>query len=526
MPPSFWICAIRLCTIFPVLVLLFFLIDFRSTYAQANFVPLERGDFYEREEHLTFSPGLKLSGNYRFRTSKIHSESLPESRTGTNSPEEFAFDQDLRIHLRSTVHRVITLNLEIATNQEPIYQSDIRESTSSRATGSDSQVANLIARQSYLEFNRNPNEETKLGKHVINIGDRRGKVFSGTLSGFSQRCKAGTWCYEIGAMKLSSADADWLYFFSLDYPFWHEVDSQGEIIDSLRFELFRIKYTEHDIPLGLNNVPASRISESSLASLESNGFQAGNSCNSSLKDYTLNSSCKPIYYNAHEQEYFGLRINWETPSWAIYADIISNQGNRNYFLYDDRHNLEKRSISGGAAELQLSWKREGDEFTFITMMAQGDDQMDDSSRNGVNYKRNLEGYFEIAPGAYRGTQFYFNGGSPELNSGTGLGHSINNTQMSGFRYRYDIPETTSVYRFGLYQLKRLKPVIDVLGNKSTAIGNEWDNTFTMQIINHAELDIDINAFVPEGAFSYDDHTPSSGEKNLIFHFAGRLTYSF
>ena len=115
------------------------------------------------------------------------------------------------------------------------------------------------------------------------------------------------------------------------------------------------------------------------------------------------------------------------------------------------------------------------------MMAQGDDQLEDSSRNGTNYKRNLEGYFEIVPGAYRGTQFYFNGGSPELNSGTGLGRSINNTQMNGVRYRYDIPETTSVYRFGIYQLKRLKPVINVLGNKATMIGNEWDNTFSINL---------------------------------------------
>ena len=221
MPPSLRIFTIRLVTIFPALTLLFFLIDVSSTYAQANFIPLERGDVSEREEHLTFSPGLKLNGNYRFRTSKIHSESLPESRSETNSPEEFSFDQDLRIHLRSTVHRVISLNLEIATNQEPIYQSDIRESTTNRTTGSESQSANLTARQSYLEFNRNPNEESKIGKQRINIGDRKGKVFAGILSGFSQRCKAGTWCYEIGAMKLSSTDADWLYFFSMDYPLWH-----------------------------------------------------------------------------------------------------------------------------------------------------------------------------------------------------------------------------------------------------------------------------------------------------------------
>ncbi len=144
-----------------------------------------------------------------------------------------------------------------------------------------------------------------------------------------------------------------------------------------------------------------------------------------------------------------MRIQWENDTWSAYADVISNQGNRDYFIYDDRHNLEKRKITGGAAEVEVSWKKPGEQFTLIGMMARGDEQLEDSSRIGTNYKRRLEGFYEISPGTYRGTQFYFNGGSPDLNSGTGLGHSINNTQLGGFRYRYDIPETTSVYRLGL-----------------------------------------------------------------------------
>jgi len=135
-----------------------------SVSAQSYFVPLERGDYTEREEHLAFSPGVKLSGDYRFRTSKIKSTALPLSRSETNSPEEFSFDQDIRLRLRSTVHRIVSINLELATNQEPLYQSDIRESRSSRTTAADSQSANIYARQSYLELNRNPNEETKIGK--------------------------------------------------------------------------------------------------------------------------------------------------------------------------------------------------------------------------------------------------------------------------------------------------------------------------------------------------------------------------
>ena len=517
---------IRLFSLSPAFMFFVLLSASGSVSAQSYFVPLERGDYSEREEHLTFSPGVELSGDYRFRTSKIKSTALPVSRTETNSPEEISFDQDIRLRLRSTLHRIISINLELSTDHEAIYQSDMRVSRSSRKTAVDSQAVNIYARQSYLELNRNPNEEAKIGKQVINIGDRKGKVFAGILSGFSQRCKAGTWCYEIGGMKLSSADGDWLYYFSLDYPFWHEVNSQGEIIDSLRIEVFRIKYTEHDVPLGQNNVPANRLASSTLTSLESSGFTSGSSCNSSLSSYTLNSDCKPIYYNANEQEYFGLRMQWETPVWSAYADVVSNQGNRDYYRYDDRHNLDKRKISGGAAEMELSWKKPGEQFTLIGMIAKGDEQLADSSRSGVNYQRILNGFFEISPGTYRGTQFYFNGGSPELDSGTGLGHSINNTQLGGFRYRYDIPETTAVYRFGLYELKRIKPVLDTYGSKSSMIGIELDNTFTMLYAGHAKIDLDINAFRPGRAFSYDDQTVPTGNKDMIIHFAGRLTYSF
>ena len=172
-------------------------------------------------------------------------------------------------------------------------------------------------------------------------------------------------------------------------------------------------------------------------------------------------------------------------------------------------------------ELVMSLEEE-----FDCEIPKGDEQLADSSRSGVNYQRSLDGFFEISPGTYRGTQFYFNGGSPELNSGTGLGHSINNTQLGGFRYRYDIPETTAVYRLGLYELKRIKPVLDANGSQSSMIGVELDNTFTMLYAGHAKIDLDINAFQPGRAFSYDDQTVPTGNKDMIYHFAGRLTYSF
>ena len=82
---------IRLLSLSPAFIFLVLLSTSGSAYAQSYFVPLERGDYTEREEHLTFSPGVELSGDYRFRTSKIRSSALPLSRTETNSPEEFSF---------------------------------------------------------------------------------------------------------------------------------------------------------------------------------------------------------------------------------------------------------------------------------------------------------------------------------------------------------------------------------------------------------------------------------------------------
>ena len=68
------------------------------------------------------------------------------------------------------------------------------------------------------------------------------------------------------------------------------------------------------------------------------------------------------------------------------------------------------------------------------------------------------------PGTYSGTQFYFNGGSPALNSGTGLGHSINNTQLGGFIYHYDVPETRVKYKFGIYNREKTPYNLSISGN--------------------------------------------------------------
>lgn len=490
-----------------------------ETNAQTNFIPMERGEYKEVEDRWAFSPGLELSGEYRGRSLLKSSGQLPAKEYGEPSPSDVFLDQDLRLKIRSTAHRMFSINLELETFQEPINNADIRSQQSTQ-NSTESQEVILQARQAYLEYNPNPKAILKLGKHEINVGDRRGKIFSGILTGFSESCTAGTWCFEIGALKLAQHPADWLYYGSLDYPFFYEVDEKGNPIHILRVEVFRIKYTERNIPLGINNVPAPRTS-------------------SDEDIYVVDQDGNTMYYDAHEQEYWGLRFVWETKRWFFYADAVANQGNRRYHLKPDEdglvHNANlgdknfkqtKESIAGVAGEIELSFRLPEHTFTLMGLYSRGDRQKEDTAREGKNYLRILEGYYEIAPGSYQGTRFYFNGKSNDWRSGTGLGHSINNTVLGGFRYRISPQTMPFFYEIGLYELQRDRSILNENGVREKYIGTELNNMFSTKVDKYLTLDLELNAFLPGGAFSFDDHSRPFDNPELITHFVGRIRYSF
>jgi len=488
--------------------------------AQTNFIPLERGDYEEREEKLMFSPGVELSGDYRFRMATLQGSNYPESLPGRNTPEETAMDHDLRLRLKSTVHRTSILNLELATGQSPWHNANLRRNRSTWAQGADGQEASVSARQVYLDLRFSPRNTLRIGKQEVTIGDRRGKVFDGVLTGISQpKCSAGTWCYQLGGMRMASAGGDWLYYLSLDYPFFYEVDANGRPLNILRVELFRIQYTEHDIPVGLNNVPRSLPDNMTVPGswTASNRWSGYSVWDKSSGDYT------PLFYHAHGQEYFGLRLLWETPNLEVYLDLVNNFGNRRYYKYNQRKTLTQHKVAGRAGELELTYRDEIHATTLVYLYASGDKDLGDTQ---ANYARSLDGYFEIMPGSYRGTQFYFNGGSTHLNSGTGLGHSVNNISMIGLRYRYNIPEEDFVYRFGLYQLRRNLAVTDAKGQSTKDIGMEWDNTFSFKLTPHVQAHVDLNLFLAGRAFAYDDHSTPPGLSKMIVHAAGRVLYRF
>ncbi|GIS36878.1 MAG: hypothetical protein Ct9H90mP8_2980 [Pseudomonadota bacterium] len=87
-------------------------------------------------------------------------------------------------------------------------------------------------------------------------------------------------------------------------------------------------------------------------------------------------------------------------------------------------------------------------YGLIAMMA-GDEEIQDPNKEGLNYKRDLSGFFEIMPGTYKGTQFYFNGGSRN-SIGNRTWPFDQQTSMIGLRFQYDVPGFRMLYRGGLY----------------------------------------------------------------------------
>ncbi|MBF0351051.1 MAG: hypothetical protein HQM11_08455 [SAR324 cluster bacterium] len=495
--------------------------------AQSNFIPLERGDIEEKEDRWAFSPGIQLSGDYRLRANYRTGSDVPGIESRYESGET-VIDQEIRLRIRSVMHRMISINLELQAVQDPFNDSDLKTENSHRTP--QSQETDIQARQAYLEYNSNPHGILKLGKHYINIGDRRGKVFSGILSGVSQQCTAGTWCYEAGAMKTAPHPSDMLYFLSLDYPIFDDVDEAGNPLNKFNVEIYRIIYTERNIPMGGLTARAPIPADDEVSTPGQNDI------------YVRDLDNRIMYYDAFEQQFGGLRILWETSSINLSFDVNATQGLRRYHLLQDQYGLipanlgegsplderklAKHSFNALSSEFEFSYRLGNHKLTFLNLYARGDKEHKDPDNVGKNYLKTLYGYYEIMPGAYQGNRFYFNGSEMNLRGGTGLGHSINNTSMQGLRYKVKSEDDSIFYEAGLYEMNRDQPVFNDKGTYVRYIGLEWDNIISWAMDKKLRFDLELNGIRPGKAFTFDDFSTPETRKGLILHGVGRVMYSF
>lgn len=518
----------------------------QPTWGQSNFTPMTAQDIEERDEVLVLTPGFKVSGDYRMHVIQIDSNTFPPREPDARDPKALNFEHELNIGFRSSVHRKLSINVELEIRQGPLQEADLREQNASAGRTTDSQTAQIQARQAFLEYNSNPRNIVKIGKHAFNIGDRYGKVFSGILTGVSQDCTVGTWCYELGAAKLGKHPADWLYYGSLDYDLFHEKNTEGATSNRLTIGIFRILYTERDIPLGKSNgpTPKNKAALDRLAKVYAEGSVNQQKQRRTLSKQVVDRQGRPLYYDALKQEYFGMHLKWDTFPFFLRFDLTSNQGNRHYHLLrESGKTLEKpdfgentkqfkdaqkakRTLSGVTSELELSYQMDSHQFGFRGMFASGDKEKWDPDNTGVNFLRSLHSYYEMVPGSYQGTNFYFNGDGLGLTGSSGLGHSISNTTLLGGWYRLTLEQYSVNYQTGLFQLTRTQAVRNELGEAVQDIGVEWDNTIFWTVDKKLKTEFELNLFQTGKAFNYKDHQMPLKKNDPVTHLVARILYSF
>ncbi|HEX7928879.1 MAG TPA: hypothetical protein VF678_14885, partial [bacterium] len=402
-----------------------------SAHAQLNFKPLDRGDVKEVEQRLTVVRdgqgkefALELGGDFALRERTERAKDLPGLDNRTQ------LDQDFRLQFRTWFHQDVAMNLTLQTTPNGLDDSNLRGArTEDRGTLADGKNLSLTAREAYLMWNANPNSHLFFGKQEVSLGDRRGKVYDALMPGAQFDCRLGTWCMPFGAIKIGPNSADWIYNWGLSYRAWDE--RQNNMRNVLEVEIFRIFYTEQNVPLGKNLGPAffnkdcPDVGAFTCASSTQNPSQM------------VDSAGNAIYYDASHQNYGGLRVNWLGGNWFANVDFSSEQGERQYHRYrnpdggivgdvapDAANGFSRKReiINGYATEAEAGWRWLQGRAGVRIMSASGD--LADATDS---YLRVLQGYHEITPGTYRGTRLYFNGSDSDVTQGAGLGHSVNNT---------------------------------------------------------------------------------------------------
>jgi hypothetical protein len=484
-----------------------------------NFKPLARGEYEEEEEKLFILRGIRVGGDYAIRSARDKHESLSEEEETTR------FKQDFRLDLRTVFHRDVEMQLVLETQPSSMDSRQFREAADEdRNRITESGSLSLNAREAYLRYKFNPGSALILGKQEISLGDRRGKTFHGIAPGFTYDCRVGTWCMPFGGLKIGEEASDWIFHWALEYTAWEE--ERNGLSDTFKVEIFRIIYTENNVPLGTNRGPALFNRSDPDDPLALDASQA------------VDSLGNPIYYDAEKQDYFGFRLKWDSGVFFFNFDVVSNQGDRKLHRYREGTSIQPldfegsqdlsfgQPVSGIAWESEVGFRTPQLRYGLRLMSASGDPPVTPDTTTGLT--SGLGGFYEITPGSYQGTRLYFNGNDATVELSGGLGHSINNTRLYGFFLDFSDPQGRGLeYSLGIYRLERQHPVFDALGFKQTDIGTEVDNMFGFYIHKAIKLQLEGNLMFTGKAFAPNDHTlPSGVSEDFFLQGIARLVYSF
>ena len=487
---------------------------------QPNFKPLEQGDYTEVEQRVMIARGLEVGAEYALRVLSTHYPDLPPELDGTNTKH------DLRLTLNTVFHTDVQVHLTLELGETDFSATRMREAdTSVQGRLNDSLPTSISAREAYLRYNFNPRSGLIFGKQELSLGDRLGKTFNALVPGITFDCQAGTWCMPFGYAIIGSHNADAIVHWALTYNAWDEQNAGQQ--DALKVEIFRLRYHEEDVPLGRNLGPA-RFNPDDPDNLN------GTADPSQLLETT--GTPAPVYYDASQQDYYGFRVTWLGGPFFANLDATAYRGQRKYHLCDfgtctpgflelTGQDVTPRGVKGSAVETSLGWRFAAGRLGLRAMSATGDKYT--AYSNGQDYNRDLIGYYEITPGTYGGTRLWFNGTNSSVESGAGLGHSVNNTRLVGLFLEIEDREQRKLgYSGGVYRLSYNNPILNTAGEEVADIGVEWDNVVSWYVHKALKFQFEANGILGGQAFRLDDQSLPGTNRDNIYQVIGRVVYAF
>ncbi|MDX2470563.1 MAG: hypothetical protein QNL04_08300 [SAR324 cluster bacterium] len=451
-------------------------------FAQSNFNTLQEGEYELVSEETVIPTNLTLHGSYEasFLTEKTGFTGGRIGRGTTNQEMIFHFRSTFNEHVSINAH-VSNLKTDLSTQRYGYGSERADEWGDSR----DSDGMNLYFKESYLEYNHNPNAVLKIGRHKASLGDEQGLIYEGYGNGITQKCRVGTWCYYAGAMQLGDKENDTLYWGELTYP----VYQTGVIIndpwegkrqkESLDIEFIRAIYNGSKIPMNNKGTWAAAGS--------------GNQATTDAGD--------AVFFDNQTVEYIAMNIKWNWDKLQSKFYFASLGGHRDFYSQDATTSeytyLTNRGQGGGMGQVSFDYTYEPEwKVRYQKFLSSGTEQ---ASSDEKYWERDSTGYQEIQKGYFGDALFYLNGIQK-----SGDGHSAQNLIYNRIGLSYVDVLGDYAFDMDIYEFKHNKAVFVDNGSKKSSIGQEVDIVFRWSLEEHLILKAYSAFFRGKGAYSESD----------------------
>ncbi|MCP4296633.1 MAG: hypothetical protein GY786_13595 [Proteobacteria bacterium] len=490
-----------------VLLFIPFLMIFTSlkTYSQQNFTVLKPGEYTIREKKNEFLNNIKVNGEFNAYWGVRTNAVIPDiGVVGTTG-------QDVQLRIQSKINYDASLNITLKNRYSDISrQKGGYTSQDINDTGDNSSDTGMtiVFDEAYLEYNHNPNAKLKIGRHYVDVADKKGFIYQGTANAISQECRIGTWCYYIGGASLSDT-GDAIYWLQLDYP----VFESGVLIqdpwsntlyqkESLNIELFRVLHFGKDIPLA-----------------KYGGSTGENSSNHARVDSTGDA----VYFDNDGVEYLGVNIRWQHDVLSMNMTLASVTGNRKYHtgteVQSNTSALGTKGIRGSLYYVSLDYRYHPEwRLEVATLSSSGSDLESSSSEI---WDQDLAAFVEVQKGDHGDALIYFNG-----KNGLSDGHSVMNLSYDKIGFSYKSLAKDFFFDIHLFQFKHTVDVYTIGDKKEASIGRELDIRLGWNIKENLIFDMFWGVFSTDNAYSENDNIQANNPLDNYSMFGYQVIYRF